>query len=132
MLSRENGRGAPSWALLLYGVVTTLMLLTNYSESIAAGFAFLITVATAANLPFYYAASLAYLVLRRRGEIARGGRAGWQIAAAVLATAYCVSASIGIGAKPLLWTLALGGVGIPIYLWSVWTRRMAGLADSPA
>jgi len=132
VLSRENGRGAPSWALLVYGVVTTLMLLTNYSDSIAAGFAFLITVATAANLPFYYAASLAYLLLRRRGEIARDGRAGWQIAAGVLATAYCVSASIGIGAKPLLWTLALGGVGIPIYLWSVRTRRIEGLADSTA
>jgi len=70
--------------------------------------------------------------LRRRGEIARDGRAGWQIAAGVLATAYCVSASIGIGAKPLLWTLALGGVGIPIYLWSVRTRRIEGLADSTA
>lgn len=132
LLSTENGRGAPSRALVVYGVVTTLMLLVNYSESIAAGFAFLITVATAANLPFYYAAALAYLVLRRRGEIARSGRAGWQVAAGILATAYCVSASIGIGAKPLLWTLALGGVGIPIYLRSVWTRRMERLADSAA
>jgi APA family basic amino acid/polyamine antiporter len=127
-LSRENSRGAPSLALLVYGVITSLMLLVNYSDSIAKGFAFLITVATAANLPIYYTCSIAYFVLRRRGEIRSSGRAWLQLAVCVLATAYCVWASIGIGLRPLLWTLALGGAGVPIYLWSLYTRRSERLA----
>jgi len=67
-------------------------------------------------------------VLRRRGEIRSSGRAWLQLAVCVLATAYCVWASIGIGLRPLLWTLALGGAGVPIYLWSLYTRRSERLA----
>lgn len=131
-LSKENSCGAPARALVVYGALTSMMLLVNYSESVASGFAFLIVVATAANLPLYYVCSLAYLVLRRRGEVTGGGRAGVQIAVCLLATAYCVWASVGIGAKPLLWTLALGGVGIPVYLWSLRTRRLERFTESPA
>src|SRR2546430_4514620 len=29
---------------------------------------------------------------------------------------YCAWVSIGIGAEPLLWTIALGGAGVPLYL----------------
>ena len=128
VLSRENSRGAPALALIVYGVITSMMLLVNYSDSIAKGFAFLITVATAANLPIYYACSLGYFVLRRRGEAHSAGRAGVQLFVCLLATAYCVWASIGIGLRPLLWTLALGSVGIPIYAWSLYMRRLERLA----
>jgi hypothetical protein len=37
------------------------------------------------------------------------------MAAAVCAAVYCAWVSIGIGAKELLWTVALGAVSAPVY-----------------
>jgi hypothetical protein len=49
---------------------------------------------------------------------AGGKRAKLLALAALCAFAYCAWASIGIGMKPLLWTLALCAFGIPIYWFS--------------
>jgi basic amino acid/polyamine antiporter, APA family len=96
----------------------------NYNESMASGFAFLSVVVTAANLPIYFTCSLAAFVLWRRGELGRlDKRAVLWALCALLAFAYCAFVSIGIGLKSLLWALGLGAVGVPVYLWSRWTRR---------
>jgi APA family basic amino acid/polyamine antiporter len=101
------------------------MLLMNYDQSMAAGFTFLSVVVTAANLPIYYGCALAVLVLWRRGELPRVASREWRwIAAAVIATAYCVWVSIGIGGKSLLWGVVLGGAGVPIYWWYALRRRV--------
>jgi hypothetical protein len=54
------------------------------------------------------------------------------VAVPLLALAYCAWASIGIGAKPLLWTLVLVGAGLPVYLWSLRVQRRAALAAAAA
>jgi APA family basic amino acid/polyamine antiporter len=120
-LARENRHGAPTWAFLLTGLVTSVMLLSNYTGSIAQGFAFLSVVTTAGSLPLYVADSLAVLRLRRAGAPLQRTRAMRHSAAALLTVIYCVWVSLGIGVRPLLWGVALGATGIPVYLWS--TRR---------
>lgn len=125
-LAQPNSRGVPGRAFLLAGVVASLMLLMNYDDSLAGGFTFLSVVVTAANLPMYFGCSLAVLVLWRRGQVpAPGAReVRWMIAAA-LAVIYCVWTFIGIGAQSLLWALALGLAGVPIYWWYARVRRPA-------
>jgi APA family basic amino acid/polyamine antiporter len=128
-LGAENSRGAPARALLLTGLLTTAALLINYMDSIAKAFGLLIVIATAATLPLYFASTLALLVLRRRGELPLPRtRRRFAVAVPVLALAYCAWASIGIGAKPLLWTVVLVGAGLPVYLWSLHIQRRAALA----
>ena len=127
-LSRLNTYAAPSRAFVVTGIVASAMLLMNYNQSMASGFTFLSVVVTAANLPIYFTCSLAVLVLWRRGQISRPGwRAILWVLVALLAAAYCVWVSVGIGPKSLLWSLALGVVGVPVYLWSVrpWRREQA-------
>jgi len=51
------------------GLVTSAMLLINYTDSIAKVFALLIEIATAATLPLYFGCTLALIVLRRRGQL---------------------------------------------------------------
>jgi basic amino acid/polyamine antiporter, APA family len=132
-LGQENSHAAPARAFLLTGVVSSAMLLSNYTDSIAQGFTFLIVVATAGTLPLYCLGSLALLALRRRGQLgAAGARARWRAAAALAAVAYCVWVSIGIGLKPLLWTIAMGGAGVPVYLWSLHAQRRAAPLGSEA
>jgi basic amino acid/polyamine antiporter, APA family len=132
-LGQENSHGAPARAFLLTGMVTSAMLLSNYTDSIAQGFTFLIVVATAGTLPLYCLGSLAVLTLQRRGELGRAaGGARWRTAAAVAAVAYCVWVSVGIGVKPLLWMIALGGAGVPVYLRSLHAQRRAAPLGSEA
>jgi APA family basic amino acid/polyamine antiporter len=123
-LGKVNRHAAPARAFLLTGLVASVMMMMNYNQTMASGFAFLSVVVTAANLPIYFTCSLAVFVLWRRGEIARPGkRAALWALFALLAFAYCAFVSIGIGLKSLLWALGLGAVGVPVYLWSWWTRR---------
>jgi APA family basic amino acid/polyamine antiporter len=123
-LGKLNRHAAPARAFLLTGLVASIMMMMNYNESMASGFAFLSVVVTAANLPIYFTCSLAAFVLWRRGELGRlDKRAVLWALCALLAFAYCAFVSIGIGLKSLLWALGLGAVGVPVYLWSWWTRR---------
>lgn len=132
-LSVENSRGAPARALLLTGVLATAALLINYLDSIAKAFGLLIVIATAATLPLYFASTLALIVLRRRGELpAPRTRRRLPLVVPLAALVYCAWASIGIGAKPLLWTVVLVGAGLPVYLWSLRLQRRAALAAPAA
>ena len=127
-LSRENRHGAPAVALLITGIITTAMLLTNYASSIAKVFTLLIVVASAATLPMYFGCALALLVLRWRGEPAISTRPlGRTVALAGAALIYCVWVCFGIGGEPLWYTLLLAGAGVPFYLWSLRRRRRATL-----
>ena len=132
-LAQENSRGAPARALLITGIVTSVMLLTNYTDSIAKVFSLLIVIATAGTLPLYVASALGLIVLRRRGQLTpTRARAAWPLAAAAAAIAYCLWVSIGIGTEPLLWMIVLGGAGVPLYLWSLHVHRRAALLGSQA
>lgn len=127
-LAKENAYGAPTRALFVTGTIASLMLLSNYSQSIAGMFTLLSVVVTAANLPLYFACSLAIVVLGRRGTpVATKSRGVILTAAAVCAALYCAWVSIGIGIKPLLWTVALCAVGVPVYWSAVYLRRREAL-----
>jgi len=115
-LGKVNSQRAPTRAFVLTGILASLMMITNYNDSMATAFTWMSVVVTAANLPMYFGCALAVLVLWRRGQIpSPGARELRWIAAAALAVVYCVWASIGIGGKSLLWAVALCGAGVVVY-----------------
>jgi len=119
VLGRVNSHGAPTLAFVVTGLLASVMLIGSYNDSMAGAFTFLSVVVTAANLPLYFGCALAVLVLWRRGEIPQpGARELRWVAAALIATLYCVWVSIGLGGKSLLWALALCAVGLPVYWWN--------------
>jgi APA family basic amino acid/polyamine antiporter len=125
-LGRVNEHGAPTRAFVLTAILASLMTLSGYNDSTAGAFTFLNMVVTASNLPVYFGCAIAVLILWRRGELGRlGARETRWLAAAVLATVYCVWASIGIGGKSLLWALVPCAAGVPIYWWYAVVRRPA-------
>jgi APA family basic amino acid/polyamine antiporter len=106
------------------------MLLINCNDSTAGIFTFLSEVVTAANLPMYIGCALAVVALWRSGRIAQPTARDLRwIAAALVATVYCIWVFIGMGAKPFLWALLLGAAGIPVYWWYA-LRREAVAAPS--
>lgn len=125
-LGKVNTHGAPTRAFVFTAILASLMMLTSYSDSTAGAFTFLSVVVTASNLPVYFGCAIAVVILWRRGELAKPGpRESRWLAAAILATVYCVWVSIGIGGKSLLWALALCAVGVPVYWWYAIVRRPA-------
>jgi APA family basic amino acid/polyamine antiporter len=122
--SRENRRGAPARGLLLTGILSSLMLLTSFYDSISKVFTLLIVIATGATLPLYLASTLGLLVLRRRGQLpARTARPGLLSGAALAAVLYCGWIAKGMGTEPLLWTVALAAAGMPLYGWWLYSQR---------
>lgn len=125
-LGKVNAYGAPTRAFVLTAILASLMTLSSYNDSTAGAFTFLNLVVTASNLPVYLGCAIAVLILWRRGELGqlRARESRW-IAAAILATLYCVWASIGIGGKSLLWALVPCAAGVPVYWWYAVLRRPA-------
>src|SRR5215472_10728102 len=125
-LGKVNSHGAPTLAFVVTGLFASIMMISSYNDSMAGAFTFLSVVVTAANLPLYLGCALAVLVLWQRRKIPHpGARELRWVAAAGIATIYCVWVSIGFGGKSLLWALALCAVGVPVYWWYAHVRRDA-------
>ena len=114
---KTSRRGTPSTAFVATGVLASIILVMNYSESTTKLFTFFSQLVTAANLPLYLACSLAVLVVWKRGRIASAGRRELvSISAALVAAAYCVWACVGVGTKPWLYAIGLALAAIPFHL----------------
>jgi APA family basic amino acid/polyamine antiporter len=114
--ARENKHGAPTVALFLTGAIASVMLLSNYSQSINGLYTFLSEIVVATNLPMYFVCTAAILVLGWQGKVSAQARPTVAVmACAAAALLYCAWASFGVGLKPLFWTIALSASCAPVY-----------------
>lgn len=113
-LSDLNSSGAPIKALVLSGVLGTVLALMSYSKSLADAYIFLSLVVTAANLPIYILTAMALLKMPNKSRIAHYTL---YASLALLAILFVFMSFFGIGAMPLLWALVLSLFGLPVYLY---------------
>lgn len=111
-LARSNGRGAPSTALVITGVLASIMTVMNYAPQLVKTFVLLTTIVSLAALPLYLGCSLALALVwwRRvrpasRDLVVYGG----------LGVAYSLFAFFGGGWLATGWALGLAAAGIPVY-----------------
>lgn len=114
--------GTPVRAQVIAGAAATLLVLANYSKSMAGLFTFVALVATVASLFLYAAAAAAAIVLARKLRAP-----AWLIPIALVGLVFSLWAFYGAGAGPSLWGLALLATGLPIY-WLMGGRRRSNLA----
>ncbi len=98
--------GTPRFGVLIGAVLTSMLIIANYSDSLVALYTFSILLSTAATLLPYVASTAAWLRLGHKGRIV-----------AALALAYSVYALIGTGHKALLWGAVLVAAGMPLHVW---------------
>lgn len=100
--------GAPQVALLLSSVLTSLVLLANYSRGLLDAFTFLIMLSTLGTLVPYLLSAI--------GELRHSWRSarGWA-GVALLAALYSIFAILGSGREALVWGAVLFASGVPIY-----------------
>ena len=128
--ARFNRREIPWRIHLISSGLATLLLIANYSRSLASLFTFMMLVTTSVSLIFYLSGTLAALRLRMTGRLE--GNTGF-ILAALAAVAYCLWAIYGAGLRESLWSLGMTAVGIPVYLvMRAVNRSSRAAAASPA
>jgi len=107
-LGTLNAGGTPYGSVLVSSTLGVLLLLLNYSRGLLAAYTFLLKVATALCLVYYFVCGLA--------EIKHSWRAatGWTLVA-LLACSYSAFAMIGSRLEVLVWDGVLTAAGVPLY-----------------
>lgn len=115
-LAATDGMGTPTRALVVSGVLASILVLLQSGSGTADLFKFMLLISTSANLWFYLAASLTAL------------RLGLVVPVAAFGAAYSVWTLWGAGVEASSWCLGLMALGLPVYLWV----RRSRLAAQPA
>jgi len=115
--------GTPVRAQVVAGAAATLLVLANYSKSMAGLFTFAALVTTVAELFLYAGIAAAAIVLARklRSPV-------WLVPIALIALVFSLWAFYGAGSEPSLWGLALFASGLPVY----WLMRRSGRSSRAA
>ena len=112
---RVSSSGTPAAAMITGAVLTSLLILMNYSRQLVALYTFVILLATLSVLVPYAFWSLAGFLIARRDPRAQM-RAG-TAAIASLAFAYSLWTIGGAGAEVVYWGFLLLLSGLPVYVW---------------
>lgn len=126
-LKAANRHGAPTWSLLLMGVLASAMIAMNYTRSLAEGFTFLTMVVTAASMPLYLVGGAAVFKLARRGVLARGKALSLS---AAMSCVFSLWAFYGMGREAFWWGVALGALSLPVFWLVRWRQKMHAAAGS--
>jgi APA family basic amino acid/polyamine antiporter len=116
IFARTSRRGTPAAGLIIAGVLTTALVLLNYTRGLVELFTFFILLSTLNTLIPYVFSSLALFLLPRgsRTPLPRG-----LAAAAVLAFAYSIWAIAGAGKDTIYWGFLLLIAGLPVHVFLV-------------
>ena len=113
IFGRTSSRGTPAAAMVIGGILTTVMVCLNYTRGLVELFTFLILLATLNTLIPYAFSSMAVFVLPGRAgrPLTAAGKAG-----AAIAFAYSLWAMAGAGAETIYWGFLLLMAGLPVYV----------------
>ncbi|MGH8113766.1 MAG: amino acid permease [Rhodanobacteraceae bacterium] len=114
--ARESARGTPALGLVAMAVLTSLMVLTNYTRGMIAMFTFIVLLSTLGTVVAYLFCAMADVVLARRSGRTMPVR---DLVLACAAFAFSLWAVIGAGEDAVYWNFVLLALGIPLYVWQV-------------
>ena len=127
IFAKVGSRGVPTSGLIISGILSSLLLVANYTRGLVGMFTFIILLATLTTLLPYTFCSLAhFLAPRRDGEASKGGPRGHSLVAGA-AFVYAAWAIMGAGRDAVYWGTLLLLAGIPVFVWL--TRRSSPQFD---
>lgn len=114
--ARLNGSGAPAFALVISGLLSSALIVMNFAEGLVAAFETLILLSTLTTLLPYAAAATSALVLQKRDAATEG----WMpkaVGIAAGALGFSLFAIVGSGLDVAALGLILLAAGLPVYFW---------------
>jgi APA family basic amino acid/polyamine antiporter len=118
VFARIDGNDTPRVGLVIGSVLATVLVVSNFDNSLVGIFTASILLATAAALLPYLVCAAALWRLEPRAPDART----WRRVAAVLAVVFSAWALVGTGAQALVWGAGLLLAGLPVYALMRWRR----------
>ncbi len=115
VFKRQNKRGSPVIGLVVGGVLSSVVMMMNYSESLVDQFEFMVLLTTLSCLiPYVFtAAAYALVVIEKKLQVNRLKAIGL----AVLGFAYSIWAISGAGHDTVFYGFLLLLLGIPLYVY---------------
>jgi basic amino acid/polyamine antiporter, APA family len=111
-----SSRGTADFGLIFGSMLVSVLLLTNYQQSMVSIFTKMALLSTTACLVLYVVCSLALLRLQWLGQLGEARRGTPALAVVgVLAAAYSLWAIAGAGAEPIQLGFVLLLAGLPVY-----------------
>ena len=119
IFKKDNRKGVPIWSLIIGSILSSALMLMNYSEGLVEQFKFMILLSTLCCLVPYIFSAAAYvsIALQRRPE--KGSKTSVFILGG-LAFLYALWAIFGAGEKSVFWGFILLLLGTPLYVWMKW------------
>jgi APA family basic amino acid/polyamine antiporter len=119
---KENKKGAPINAFLVGGVLSSIVMLMNYSESLVDQFEFIVQITVISSLlPYLFtAASYALIVIEKKIHTK-----SWikTFVLSALGFAYSLWAIYGSGPDTVYYGFLLLLIGIPVYIYMKWIKN---------
>jgi APA family basic amino acid/polyamine antiporter len=112
VFGRVSSRGTPMAAMIVAGVMSTVLVAMNYSRGLVELFTFIILLSTLSTLVPYVFCSLAVWLMP-----SRPAPSGAAAAVAVLAFLYAMLAIVGAGAETVFYGFVLLLAGLPLFVW---------------
>lgn len=125
---KTTGRGTPVRAQVVGCVVATLLVVSNYSRSLASLFAFITLISVVSSVVLYTGVTAAALWLLARGTL-KSAALGICATAGLL---FSFWSYWGAGRDATLWGAALLATGIPVWLTVRRSRKLSADRSSPA
>ncbi len=116
IFQRENKNGIPLRGIVIGSVLTSVLLIMNFSEGLVEQFRFMILLSTMCALVAFIFSMASYLILIREKKAPRRSKMS-KIILGSLAFAYAMWAIYGAGDKAVFWGFLLLLAGIPLYIY---------------
>ncbi len=110
IFAKVDARGTPVSGLLISTALATIVVLSNFTQSLIQLFAFSILLSTAAALLPYSVSVAGWVKMNQKAP-------AYKLVIAGLAMIFALLALNGTGSEALLWGAGLLLAGVPVYLW---------------
>lgn len=120
---RENKKGVPALGMVIGSILTSIVMLMNYSDGLVEQFKFIILLTTLCCLIPYLFTTAAYVLILAERKLPN---LKWlpEVILASLAFIYSLWAIYGAGEKAVYWGFLLLLAGIPFYVWMKYRNRV--------
>ncbi len=116
IFKKENKKGAPVWGLIIGSILSSMIMLMNYTEGLVEQFKFMILLSMLCCLVPYIFSTAAYVSIALQRNPGKNPKPSIFILGS-LAFFYAIWAVYGAGQEAVFWGFILLLLGTPFYVW---------------
>lgn len=122
IFKKENKKGVPIWSLIIGSILSSAIMLMNYSDGLVEQFRFMILLSTLCCLVPYIFSAAAYVSISLQRKREKASKTTIFVLGS-LSFFYSLWAVFGAGEEAVFWGFILLLLGTPFYVWIKWKNQ---------